>query len=482
MNFNWKIPHDFYPRLAQALVTAGAAGLLYAGACRSASYAPAVQTLAAETEYASESAGAGSDEEGAKPETEGKTGNESSRTSKAETDSGTGSISETESASETNRVSGSDRNSDADRISGASSDSEAGGVSGAETDSGTETDSRTESSPASETTGTPTGQETENPRIKTEIPGSALETETPGETEISNSSEYAFRAPYANPESALSTLQEGLTGLFQFQPNYLSDLTEVSLSWEHLEEELTSLTESYSGDWAVYVKDLSNGETININQHPMESASLIKLYIMGAVMEQIREGTLEETDTVSSLLNEMITVSDNEAANELVRYLSDEHDHKDGLEYLNSFAERHGFADTQQVNGLEDASLRHNPSMINKTSARDCGELLAQIYEGTLVSHLASRKMESLLLGQEITYKIPSALPDEAVSASKTGEVSDAENDSAIIYSPGGDFILCIMSGKWDSGNQAVTHIREITKLVYNHFNPPDAEQSSVSG
>ena len=403
MKFEWKIPHDFYPRLAQALVTAGAAGLLYAGAHSATSSAPALQTLAAETEPLTEAA------------------------SEFETETAATEKCETESAL--------------------------------------------------------AEKETEDLCIETEISDSNSETEiadsTP-ESETFDFVEYTIDAPYANPENVLVAFQEEIFELVQFQPNYL-DVTEVSLSWEHLEEELTSLTESYSGDWAVYVKNLSNGETININQHPMESASLIKLYIMGAIMEQIQNGVLEETDTIASLLNKMITVSDNEAANELVRYLSKEHNHKDGLTYVNSFAARHGFSDTQQVNGLEDASLRHNPSMINKTSARDCGELFAQIYDGTLVSHLASRKMEDLLLAQEITYKIPSALPDEAISASKTGEVSDAENDSAIIYSPGGDFVLCIMSGGWSSGNQAITHIREITKMVYNHFNPPETVQVSVS-
>lgn len=115
-------------------------------------------------------------------------------------------------------------------------------------------------------------------------------------------------------------------------------------------------------------------------------------------MEQIHNGTLEETETIDRLLHEMITVSDNEAANELVRCLSEKHDHKDGLSFLNNFAKRQGFSDTRQVNGLEDSSLRHNPSDINRTSARDCGELLSRIYDGTLVSHMASRKMEDLLL------------------------------------------------------------------------------------
>ncbi|MEY8428793.1 serine hydrolase [Lachnospiraceae bacterium 46-15] len=285
------------------------------------------------------------------------------------------------------------------------------------------------------------------------------------------SDKYAFSIRSADSEDIIYVYEDDIYKVAQFQPNYLYDLTEVSLSWEHLEEELISMTESYSGSWSVYVKNLANGDTIAVNQKPMESASLIKLYIMGAVMEQIHNGNLEETDTIRSLLNDMITVSDNEASNELVRYLSPEHDHKDGLTYVNSFAKRHGFLDTQHVNGLEDSSLRHSPHLQNETSARDCGELLAQIYDGKLVSHLASRDMENLLLNQEITYKIPTAVPSESVTANKTGEISDAENDAAIIYSPGGDFVLCIMSGGWDSGNQAIDHIRALTKLVYNHFN-----------
>lgn len=84
------------------------------------------------------------------------------------------------------------------------------------------------------------------------------------------------------------------------------------------------------------------------------------------------------------------------------------------------------------------------------------------------------------MLDQQSTYKIPAALPDNTVCANKTGEVSDAENDAAIIYSPGGDYILCIMSGKWSSGNEAISHIRDISRIVYNHFNPPEASQYEI--
>ena len=52
----------------------------------------------------------------------------------------------------------------------------------------------------------------------------------------------------------------------------------------------------------------------------------------GAVLEKIQSQELEETDTIDQLLSDMISLSDNEAANELVRYLSDSHDHRDGME------------------------------------------------------------------------------------------------------------------------------------------------------
>ena len=246
--------------------------------------------------------------------------------------------------------------------------------------------------------------------------------------------------------------------------------------WQYLQDGLEHMTEAFEGTWAVYVKDLATGESVSINDAPMEAASLIKLYIMGAVMEQIQEGRLEDSDKIQDLLSEMITVSDNEAANELVRYLNENHDHQAGMKQVNRFIKNHGYENTRQYNGLEDSSLWYT-SKVNQTSVGDCARLLEEIYQGSLVSHLASREMESLLMEQDITYKIPAALPDEAVSASKTGEVSGTENDTAIVYSKGGDFILCIMSSDWSSQDTAVEHIHEITQTVYNYFNPEPSDQ-----
>lgn len=77
------------------------------------------------------------------------------------------------------------------------------------------------------------------------------------------------------------------------------------------------------GEWDLWVEDLESGESIHCTRNlngPMVSASLIKLFIMGAVYEQIERGALAEADVWDALYS-MITISDNTAANRLTRLL-----------------------------------------------------------------------------------------------------------------------------------------------------------------
>lgn len=242
-------------------------------------------------------------------------------------------------------------------------------------------------------------------------------------------------------------------------------------SWTSLKQEITDRLASYEGDWSVYLKDLSLGRTMEINEHSMESASLIKLYIAGAIYEQLALGNLSETDTILSALNDMIIVSDNESSNVLVRQLCDENgDFQTGLAKVNDFITRYGFTNTQQVNGIADPSLWVSDGRVNMTSPADCGRLLEMIYNSELASHFYSFRFETLLNKQEVNYKIPAGLPEGVHISHKTGEVDDTENDAAIIYTPYGDYIFCIMSNDLTDTDAAVDHIREITRLIYDYF------------
>lgn len=246
--------------------------------------------------------------------------------------------------------------------------------------------------------------------------------------------------------------------------------------WAYLEKEIKDRLESFQGDWSVYLKNLSTGKTMEINEHAMESASLIKLYIAGTIYEKIESGELTPDDILYSALNDMIVYSDNESSNVLVRYLYDGdagETFQDGLEVVNDFISRHGFSNTCQVNGIADPSLWVSDGRINETSAADCGRLLEMIYNGELVSHFASFRFETLLNKQEVNYKIPAALPEGTHISHKTGEVDDTENDAAIIYTPYGDYIFCIMSTNLTDTGTAVDHIHEITRLVHDYFTTP---------
>ena len=331
----------------------------------------------------------------------------------------------------------------------------------------TEKSTPTESVPSETETVSPETLSTFQTEAETEA-----ETEIPEESKFSNNTASFLIAD--NSDTFSQILQEAT-----LTPSYTFDSLNQDFSWKELKTELTRRINSYSSKWSVYLKDLTTGNVISINERAQESASLIKLYVMGAVMQEIQNGNLEMNDTTKHLLDEMITVSDNSATNELVRYLNKDHDHKKGMKKVNAFIKAQGFEYTHEYNGLEDTSLWYDADTKNTTSAKDCGRLLERIYRGEFISHLASRQMEELLLNQQVTYKIPSTIPSESRVANKTGETSDCENDAAIVYTPKGDYILCIMSCEVSSKSSAVDSLQEMSSLIYSYFMNRDTSKVS---
>lgn len=324
---------------------------------------------------------------------------------------------------------------------------------------------------STQTESVPSETETVSPETLSTFQTEA-ETEIPEESKSSNNTASFLMAD--NSDTFSQILQEAT-----LTPSYTFDSLNQDFSWKELKTELTRRINSYSSKWSVYLKDLTTGNVISINERAQESASLIKLYVMGAVMQEIQNGNLEMNDTTKHLLDEMITVSDNSATNELVRYLNKDHDHKKGMKKVNAFIKAQGFEYTHEYNGLEDTSLWYDTDTKNTTSAKDCGRLLERIYRGEFVSHLASRQMEELLLNQQVTYKIPSTIPSESRVANKTGETSDCENDAAIVYTPKGDYILCIMSCEVSSKSSAVDSLQEMSSLIYSYFMNRDTSKLS---
>ena len=229
-----------------------------------------------------------------------------------------------------------------------------------------------------------------------------------------------------------------------------------------------------NGSWSVYICDLSGGSEATINDSTMQAASLIKLFIMGAVYENYDSLSQQYgSATLDSYLTPMITVSDNDAANSLVSCLGSG-DSTAGMQKVNSFCQSHGYTNTSMGRLL----LASNEFGDNYTSAYDCGKFLKEIYQicsGTTQtpSLLHAEEMYSLLKQQQRTNKIPAALPEGVSVANKTGELSNVENDAGILYNAqgGNDLVIVCLSQNLSSPGEAQNTIAQLSRSIYLYYN-----------
>lgn len=228
--------------------------------------------------------------------------------------------------------------------------------------------------------------------------------------------------------------------------------------------------------WAISIKPLS-GQAAGLDElyayhdnWQMQSASVIKVFIMAAVYDRIcyPDGTKEPIAYTQgydgelwNLINSMITVSDNDAANRLVEILG-EGSFAKGAEVVNAFCQENGYLHSKVGRRF----LESNPTDDNYVSSGDCCALLEALYKGTCVNQEASGKMLNFLKNQTLRWKIPTGLPSaEFSSANKTGEMPEGyglgciENDIAVIFSPYGDYVLCVLSNDLGGRNEEARQV-----------------------
>ena len=249
--------------------------------------------------------------------------------------------------------------------------------------------------------------------------------------------------------------------------------SEESLTEEQLAEEdapdLEAIRASVEGTdefgeaWQIYVYRLKDGARASLGQGRLTAASLIKLYIMGAVYSSYDNIVAANgQEQVDKLLNAMITVSDNDSANTLVGMLGNG-DNAAGQEAVNTYCKNNGYTDTSMGRMLlEKASANEN-----YTSARDCSVFLKNIYENKL-EH--SEDMLNLLKQQTRTEKIPKGIPSGVETANKTGELDHVENDAAIVFDGENPYIICVMADNLSDTTEARQRIVDISSVVYENI------------
>lgn len=235
------------------------------------------------------------------------------------------------------------------------------------------------------------------------------------------------------------------------------------------------------GSYAVVIQNLKTEENYSFNEHKVfDSGSLYKLWVMGEIYEQIKEGKLSEDQVISeeiSVLNEkfkissesaeltegkielpvnvalqrMITISDNYSALLLAW--------KVRLSKVKAYLESHGLMESK-VGGVDELPI---------TTAYDTALFFEQLYKGELADADTTPKMMELLKGQQLNGKLPKYLPKGTIIAHKTGEIGFITHDGGIIYSPKGDYIIVVLS-ETPRPADAEEKIAQISKSVYNYF------------
>lgn len=234
--------------------------------------------------------------------------------------------------------------------------------------------------------------------------------------------------------------------------------------------------------------DLTTEQELTHRSHAMPSASMIKMFIMAKVMQDIQDGKLSldtrltmyaedkvggagtlqgcasgSSFSIDTLLHKMIIESDNTATNMLIDRI--------GMDAVNTYIRQNGYHDTVLQRKMMDlASLSAGKD--NFTSTRDLAKLFHHIYRQTCVSPQYDAQMIDILLQQEDTDKIPLYLPPNTKVAHKTGEINCVLNDGGIIYGSQNDFILVLMSEDSYSLCETKSCMGRVSRLIYDELNP----------
>ena len=286
-------------------------------------------------------------------------------------------------------------------------------------------------------------------------------------------------------------------------------------SMENLQIQIQQIIDlaGFDGIVGFYLKDLQTGETLHfvyrdgslIPVNPdvaFTASSTIKIPIM---ISTYKNAGPKLDDDTKKLILDMITKSDNPQSDSLMAKLDQFRgplDVTDTLKQLgiqNTFIAGYFFDNAPLLEQIQTPAnsrtdITTNPDVYNQVTPSDIGTLLEDLYQcsetggGALVAAFPGKitkdacvEMINFLKQDRIGVLIEAGLPDGTQLAHKHGWISGPSgiiqniSDAAIVYTPGGNYILAIyvyhpVQAIWEPVSEMIAKISE---SVYNYFNLP---------
>ena len=276
-------------------------------------------------------------------------------------------------------------------------------------------------------------------------------------------------------------------------------------------------------------KDLKSGEMVTYHgDEVFPTASFYKIYILAELFRKVYAGECSLDDRIaltqeiksvgSGLLAQldagaeltlrdyatlMMIISDNTATDVLFRFVGRDNIRKNVLDALglsktkcdlpcndlvSEYYELNGrsFGQLIKENGGAYPSY-HNSKWYrceveenDETSPLDAAKLLELLYRGEWVSPEASNGMLKIMKACQTNTRIPKLLPLGTPVAHKTGTLDKLMVDGGIVYTPKGDYILCLfyngpLASREDYdknylGRDGEQYLAELSREIYDAY------------
>ena len=306
-------------------------------------------------------------------------------------------------------------------------------------------------------------------------------TQSPKESEVSSS--VLVSSQESEASSSLSVASTDSQSVASSQNESLSNKNQA------VQAAFTSLYGSKDIKLAYYFQEVtpnSQGASLVSQSGPIKSASIIKLFIMQVLLEEIKAGRLSWQETITMMAEdqvggtgnlqaaepgtsysleelalEMLIHSDNTATNLIIERLG-------GLSAVQAKIQSLGYQDTRLQRLMMD-QVAIAEGRENFTSAREVGQLLAKLYQHKLVGQAQDQNFLDFLAQQTDRQGVVATLPQGVISYNKTGTNSaqGLQHDAAIVKVSNQSAYVLVVLQEGPGDGDLLKPLQEIGQQVY---------------
>ena len=256
---------------------------------------------------------------------------------------------------------------------------------------------------------------------------------------------------------------------------------------------------------ALFVMDLQSGASFSFgDEYAFSGTSINKIAILAALYQHLDDPPSIEVAT--DIANTMIC-SENVATNRLLSIIGGGNSFY-GAEAVTDFYDRLGWSHSFITAPFTTIGTpeppphpvllprtsadqqKANPDLTNQLTVSEIGALLAGLYDcayrksgalidtfGTAFAPRECRQILHLMSNNTVDALLKAGVPADTRVAHKHGWIPDTHGNAALFFTPGRDYVIAMMlfQPSWLNFQESLPVIAEVSRRVYNYFNPERA-------